>query len=478
MCRSRQITDRDAALRFLFGRIDYERAPTIPYQAKHLKLERMEVLLSRLGSPHQGMDIVHVAGSKGKGSTAVMIASVLAAAGFRTGLYTSPHLERLEERIVVNGVECSAADLVALVDRIRPEVEAMDQQHHGSSEENGPTYFEITTALAYLYFRRQQTDVAVLEVGLGGRLDSTNVCQPNVSVITSISLDHTKQLGNTVAEIAAEKAGIIKPGVPVVSGVRHGPARQVIQQRARHHGCPLATLGVDFDFQYHPPRIPPPGTAGLARPTGRLDYRSSNGQETIIFEDMELGLPGRHQAANAAVTLAVVEQLRRQSWEISERALRQGLAAAHCPARVEVLARQPIVILDGAHNVASVQALLDTIDQMHSGGHRTLVFATTRGKDAEGMLRELLPRFDRVIFTCYQMNPRSEDPDRLLQLARQIGKCPQPAGNWPRVQVCPEPGAAWDTARHGVAADDLLCVTGSFFLAAELRPRIAADRPI
>ena len=252
-----RISDRDAALRFLFGRIDYERASAIPYQATHLKLERMELLLDRLGNPHRGMEVVHVAGSKGKGSTSTMIASILSSARFRTGLYTSPHLARVEERIAVGGVQCTEAELVELVDRVAHEVEAIDRQvNHAWPGENGPTYFEITTALALLHFRQKNVDVAVLEVGLGGRLDSTNVCQPRVCVITSISFDHTQQLGKTLAKIAAEKAGIIKSGIPVVSGVRDGPARAIIQQTALEQSCPLVTLGVDFDFRYRPAAAP------------------------------------------------------------------------------------------------------------------------------------------------------------------------------------------------------------------------------
>ena len=228
MHKSRENTDRDAALCFLFGRIDYERAPTIPYQAQHLKLERMERLLGRLGNPHHGVRVIHVAGSKGKGSTAVMIASMLTAAGLRTGLYTSPHLERLEERFAVDGTQCTASELVGLVDMVRPAVESLDSEARaGSLQENGPTYFEITTALAFLHFSRKDVDLVVLEVGLGGRLDSTNVCQPVVSVITSISLDHMKQLGETLGKIAAEKAALRRTDPRTIHQER-GPSRRAV----------------------------------------------------------------------------------------------------------------------------------------------------------------------------------------------------------------------------------------------------------
>jgi dihydrofolate synthase / folylpolyglutamate synthase len=196
---------RTAALDWLFGRINYERQPLPPYSTRALKLDRMRQLLTRLGNPDAGMKIVHVAGTKGKGSTSAMIAAVLTAAGYRTGLYTSPHLERMEERIAIDGEPCCAESLVALVNLLRPHVDALDEQVAASGD-LGPTYFEIATAMALAHFAERKADAVVLETGLGGRLDSTNVCLPMVSVITSISRDHTKQLGETLAEIAREKA--------------------------------------------------------------------------------------------------------------------------------------------------------------------------------------------------------------------------------------------------------------------------------
>ncbi|MEX0613266.1 MAG: Mur ligase family protein, partial [Pirellulales bacterium] len=207
---------RQAALHWLMGRINYERTALIAYQERQLKLDRMRQLLTRLGQPDAGMKIVHVAGTKGKGSTAAMIAGMLTAAGYRTGLFSSPHLERIEERFAVDGQPCTADELVALVNRLRPVAHAMDEEAAADGDPTaGPTYFDVTTAMALLHFVEREVDAAVLEVGLGGRLDSTNVCLPAVSVITSISFDHMKQLGNTLAAIAREKAGIIKPGVPV-----------------------------------------------------------------------------------------------------------------------------------------------------------------------------------------------------------------------------------------------------------------------
>ena len=260
---------RSSSREFLLGRENYERWRTMPYDQTRMGLERMRLLLAELGSPEQNLPVIHVAGTKGKGSTAAMIAAALTAAGYRTGLFTSPHIERIEERIQIDG-RC-IEDFDGLLEQVRPAVERMDVEGENSvlstqysipSTRNSaavpisvaPTFFEIVTAMAFVHFARQSVQAAVMEVGLGGRLDATNVCRPVVSIITSISFDHTQQLGNTLALIAAEKAGIIKPGVPVVSGVIEPEPRDVIRQVCRERGAPLVERGTDFDFTHEPPR--------------------------------------------------------------------------------------------------------------------------------------------------------------------------------------------------------------------------------
>src|SRR5258708_10378831 len=245
------------------------------------------------------MKIIHVAGTKGKGSTSVMIASMLTAAGYRTGVFSSPHLEQIEERFAVDGQPCSPDELVALVNGMIPIVRAMDEEAASEGDPTGgPTYFEITTAMALVHFVEHQVDAAVLEVGLGGRLDSTNVCLPVVSVITSISFDHMRQLGNTLASIAGEKAGIVKPGVPVMSGVTDIEPQAVIAQTARDHGCRLIQLGRDFTFEYR-------GKSAIAE----FDFRYMVAAQEFHLNSLSLAMPGRHQAANAAVALATVSEL-------------------------------------------------------------------------------------------------------------------------------------------------------------------------
>jgi dihydrofolate synthase/folylpolyglutamate synthase len=457
------IARREAALRFLDGRIDYERVRSVPYRAQEFKLDRMRELVARLDHPQQRLRIVHVAGTKGKGSTAAMLGAVLSAAGYRTGVFTSPHLHRIEERMAVDGRPCSSAELVELVDRLIPAVEAMDRAAaERDPPEIGPTYFEITTAMALLYFVRREVQAAVLEVGLGGRLDSTNVCQPRVSVITSISFDHTRQLGNTLESIAWEKAGIVKPSVPVISGVVEQQPRDVIRQVCRQRGCRLLELGVDFDFTYDPPK-----GLELAPAMGRLDFRSRVPGRQRGYRGLPLRLLGGHQAANAALVLAVVGELQQAGWKIPETAVQAGLAEVVWPARVELLARRPAVVVDAAHNVASVDALLQVLQESFSVRRRLLVFAATFEKDFRGMLTRLLGQFDEVIFTRYLNNPRAVSPEELEAVAAEL------AGR--RYRVCSGPAEACTAVRLLATPDDLICVTGSFFIAAEMRELILAQ---
>ena len=265
---------RDAAVERLQNRIDYERTDVLTYHEQDLKLERMRALLHRLGDPQDALKIVHLAGTKGKGSTGAMISSILSASGHRTGLFTSPHFDRLEQRFAINGQPASAADLVDVLDRIWPAVDAIDAlTDDGTSDLGRPTYFEITTAIAALYFADQKVDAAVMEVGMGGRLDSTNVCSPAVSVITSISFDHTQQLGETLGQIAREKAGIIKRGVPVISGVTQPEPSAAIRQIASEQNAPLKRLGDDFRFDYRPAVVDDDGRRP-ARKRKSVDKRS------------------------------------------------------------------------------------------------------------------------------------------------------------------------------------------------------------
>jgi len=446
---------------FLQQRINYERTTNVPYAAAEFKLDRMRRLMNLLGDPQLGVKAIHIAGTKGKGSIAAMMAAILQAAGYRTGLYTSPHLNSVEERVAIDGAPCPPADFLALAEQVEPAVEQLDGEAVRSGS-LGPTFFEVTTAMAFLRFAQTKVDAAVLEVGLGGRLDSTNVCVPEVCIITSISFDHTKQLGNTLAAIAGEKAGIIKSGVPVVSGVIVPEPRDIIAASARAAGAPLIQRGVDYDFDHHP-HIP-------RSPSESLDYRDTSG--AFELPNVQLAMLGRHQAANAAAAIAAVGQLRRRGWSISDEAVRRGLAVARCPARIEQVADSPVFILDVAHNPAFIEALLTVLRERYSPRRRILIFASSKDKDYLSMLKLVLPAFDTIFLTQYIHNPRAAEAEALLSLAQHLKADITDGSQCPVLHATARPADALRLARLVAGPHDLICVTGSFFLAAELRPLI------
>ncbi|MBC8356149.1 MAG: bifunctional folylpolyglutamate synthase/dihydrofolate synthase [Planctomycetes bacterium] len=459
-----------SALEFLYGRINYERTARGVPVPSHLNLDRMRLLLNGLGNPQDSLQAVHIAGTKGKGSTAAMIAAALTAAGYRTGVYTSPHLERLEERISIDGVRCTAAELVELVDALRPIVAKLDDETPQNDLFGDATFFEITTAMAMLHFSRRDVDAAVLEVGLGGRLDSTNICRPVVTVITSISFDHVQQLGRTLGEIAREKAGIIKPGVPLICGVTDDEPLNAIRDIAIERSAPLHRIGEDFDFQYTAPPRDSLGESG-----GSINYRDFLSRDETRLDAVSVGMLGSHQATNAAIAIAALRRLQADGWNVPESAIRQGIATARCRARIEVVSRNPVVILDTAHNVASIDAMLAVLDESFGNARRTLIFAATRDKDVTGMLRRLLPRFERIVLTRYVDNPRSVTPERLLELVEKLRDESSPM---PEVFMCESPVAAWQKCQADMTPEQLICVTGSFFLAAEMRPIVVGNQPI
>lgn len=477
-----EVVDRQSALDYLFGRINYERTSGgVPYRSNEFKLDRMRRLLAGLGDPHLALKVVHIAGTKGKGSTAGMIASILRAAGNRVGVYTSPHLVDLEERMVVDGRQCDAASFVRLVSEVQQVAESMDRDYFAHERRPGPTFFEITTAMAMLHFVRQNVDVAVLEVGLGGRLDSTNVCLPVVCGITSISFDHTKQLGNTLAAIATEKAGIIKPGVPVVSGVVDHEPRNAIESIAAQRQAPLIQRDAHFGAS---PDGRPAGVAANSTAAGeRLNYWDQFDATRYELDEVTVGLLGSHQIQNAAVAIALARTMNGRGWAVSDQAIRAGLAQVACPARVEIVGRSPTRILDVAHNLASIEALVRVLDERFPARRRVLLFASSRDKDTAGMLRLLLPQFDTILLTRYLNNPRAVEPDELLALTQSIVKdlsaneandpAAAPDHRPATIETAADPAAAWQRAQQLAAADDLICATGSFFLAAEIRPLLA-----
>ena len=446
--------DYEKALEFLLGRINYERFQAMPYRKSKLKLARMQELLRLLGNPQRDLKIVHVAGTKGKGSTCAIISSIACQAGYRVGMFTSPHLHQIEERFRVDGVPCTSEELTELVRRIQPVAEEMDRQ---SNNQEGPTYFELTTAIALLHFRQRNCDLVILEVGLGGRLDSTNVCHPLVSVITSISFDHTRQLGNTLAKIAAEKAGIIKPKIPVVSGVEADEPCKVIEEIAEQQHAALTRFNRDF-------RVENICRDESGYSTFDLILTRDQHASAIRLSELKLSLLGRHQIVNSAIAIEVC-RLIGNHFKIDEQAIRRGLSMVHSNARVEIVQSEPLVILDAAHNIASVESLVEAIQPFLNRPSTTLVFGTTIEKDLEGMLEVLAPNFSRIILTRYLNNPRATDPNEVLKKLRVI--CRQRSIDT-TIHMTATPTEAWKTATNNCGREDLICVTGSFFIAGEI----------
>jgi dihydrofolate synthase/folylpolyglutamate synthase len=438
---------------FWYGLINYEQRPAV---AADLKLEHMRALLGRLGDPHRRLRILHVAGTKGKGSTAAMLASILRRAGYRSGLFTSPHLCQVEERFQVDGQPISADELTVLLNEVAAATRSLGKRNPTLA----PTFFEVATAVGFLHFVRRRVDVAVVEVGLGGRFDSTNVCLPQVALITSISYDHTMILGDRLASIAREKAGIIKPRRPTLSGSTLPEARAVIQRVCQERRAPLRQLEVDFRFRYQPGQVTAIHTR---RPRVQVVT------ERRAWPWMELNLLGEHQAANAALVLACVEELHKQGWHLPDQAVAEGLAEVQWPARMEVLQRRPLVVLDCAHNVASAHAVVQTLQASFAAGRRILLFAGSSDKDLAGMLRELAPHFDQAVLTRFTTNARAVPPEQLADWMRICRPMPLTLGQ--------TPAEAWRIARQLAGPDDLICITGSIFLAGELRPLVCERGP-
>lgn len=397
-------------------------------------LERIQALLEQLGNPQEKLKFVHVAGTNGKGTTCTYISSVLRAAGYKTGLYTSPYVVDFRERFQINGEMISEQQLVQAVESVKPYVERMEEEL---------TEFEYITALAMYWFAQMNCDVVVLEVGLGGRFDATNVIPcPEAAVITAISLDHTEILGDTLEKIAFEKAGIIKPHGDVVLYPKQGPGveatiRNLCTERGAH--CALADLSIQ------------PQSETL---TG----------STALFNGLRLELPfsGAHQLLNAATALSCLYLLRAKGYSISDGQLQEGFRSAGMAARMELISENPLVILDGGHNPGCAQALRDLIEKQLSGKKISAVMGMMADKDSRNYLRAVAPLFSEII-TAAPQNPRAMSSEALAEAAREF--CP-------RVLAAASMEAAALEAFRGTW--DALIVCGSLFLAGEIRPLLQA----
>lgn len=441
----------DDAVQWIFERIDYERVPPVR-TSPHFQLERVRRLLQLIGSPEQRIPCIHIAGTKGKGSTAAMVESILRASNIATGLFTSPHLQKFEERMTVSGRQPSPEELTNMVGDLQRYLAGADQD----LQDNPPTYFEVATLLAWMYFDRNAIPIAVLETGLGGRLDCTNVCSPLVTVITNISLDHTSILGDSVEKIAFEKAGIIKQQIPLVTGVTQPEVVVLCAETAARWNAPLTRLHEDIQLTIE------------STSRGSQRFRVTTPQRE--YTDLQIPLAGQHQAENAALAVAAIDLLAEQYSSISTDTVRQGLNQIEWPLRFELVSRHPTVILDAAHNPDAASAIATTLDEPHwSERPRVLLFAASRDKDIDGMLAALLPQFDHVVVTRYENNPRSCPPDELESKVRQTDIAVS-------VHNATNPATALREARQLAGQDGLILITGSIFIGAQCRELLHPDR--
>jgi len=434
------------ALRFLGSLNDFERLRIVRYNSQNFDLDRMRTLLRRLGNPQDEFKSVHIAGTKGKGSTCAMIASMLQACGYKVGLYTSPHLVDVRERIQVNGDMVSQAEFARLVKVVEPIVERMKPR---------PTYFDVMTAIAFRHFAEEQVDIAVVETGLGGRLDSTNVLKPEVTGITNISKDHMAQLGSTVARIAEEKAGIFKAGIPAISVQQDPEAEVVLRRIAEKNGTVLEVTGQQIEFSY---RFE---SSRMQGPHNRVCLTTPNSK----FEHLAVPLLGEHQAINCGLALSVIDRLKTRGFNIVDAKAMEGLAKTSVPGRMEMLSQTPRVVVDGAHNAASLDAMLRAIGQHIPYDSMVIIFGCCADKDVPGMLERIAAGADKVIFTRVN-NIRSAEPSELAaRYVEQYGKM---------AQVAQTLQDALDIANRAVTKEDLICITGSFYLIGEAKKLFAA----
>ncbi|UCH86072.1 MAG: bifunctional folylpolyglutamate synthase/dihydrofolate synthase [Dehalococcoidia bacterium] len=433
------------AIEYVLGFTDWERAPAQTFAAAKFDLRRVQSLLARLGNPHLGRQAIHIAGSKGKGSVAAMIASILQAAGYRSGLYTSPHLHSFRERIVVDGEPIGEDEFARLTEALVPQAVAENEDGRFGQL----TTFELLTALAFLWFQDRDVRWQVLEVGMGGRLDATNVVDEKaVCVITPISLEHTTVLGDTVEEIAVEKAAILRPGTTLVMAPQTYPeAAAVIRARAAELAAPLLEVS---------------GTYSVQRLGWDLTGQSFRLAGPRCSRELWLPLLGDHQLENAATAVAAIDALRSGGVAVSEESIEEGLSQLSWPGRLEVLRDKPLIVVDGAHNGDSARRLRQALRDHFSFGRAILMMGVSGGKTIAAMAEELAPLTDRLIATRSQ-HPRAAEPEAVAAAFAAQGVASE---------TYPTVAAALDRARALAEPDDLICVVGSLFVVAEVREQV------
>lgn len=428
----------------------------------HLGLERIQALCEAFQHPEHRFPSIHIAGTNGKGSTSTMVASILQASGYRTGLYLSPYVRTVCERIQVDGHLIPEEDLAHLITRIAPVVPQVAQKPHCGQ----PTEFEVKTLAGFLYFAEQKVDYAVIEVGLGGRYDATNVIFPKVTVITNISLDHTERLGHTLTAIAGEKAGIIKEGVPCVTGAK-GEALEVIAQTCQEKKAPLYRLGKEIRL-IPQEKIERGNPAPLQLAEGAIRYPSLISRPEapftvevmgVLYSNLRLSLLGEFQKQNAALAVSAVHLLREQGADkVTEQTVQEGLERAYLPGRLEVIRENPGLVLDGAHNGAKAEALAQALQTLFQYRHLILVLGMTKGHQVNDIVKPLVPLAHRVVVT--EPAFRAFPAEDLYQVVKSQTPVP--------VSIAKPVPLAVEEAFSYAEAEDLVCVTGSLYVVGEV----------
>ncbi len=445
--KSKPFNSYKQANEFLLQTIDYEKLTQYKYDTSTFDLKRMEEMMAFAGNPHKKGKCAHITGTKGKGSTATIIASVFKELGLKTGLFTSPHLIYLGERMKVNDRMISQAMFVQLINRVKPYIDRIILKNPTLM----PTFFEIVTAIAFLYFEKKKADISVLEVGMGGRLDSTNIILPEISVITPIGYDHTDRLGHTLDRIAYEKAGIIKEGVPVVSSMQEPEALSVISKTCKEKNVRLYLVGRDI-------------VINDIKVTKRNDVY---GTECEIrtwrnkYKNIFLPLIGQHQIENCAIAIGALEVLSETGViKAGNEMVINALTKVKCPARIEVVSENPLVVLDTAHTVSSMKILRESIKENLSFKKLIVVIGLSEDKDIAGVLREIACATDDLILTRTG-NPRETAPEQMAVTAKRFYH--------KKPIVIEDIDEALKEAKNIANKNDLICITGSFFLAGKVK---------
>ncbi len=431
-----------AAVNYLLNQTDFERMRVVQYDESTFKLDRMRSLLEALGNPQEKVAMIHVAGTVGKGSTVAMLTSMLQGNGYAVGAYTSPHITDIRERVVVNG---EMVDQDTFTELLKVVVDT------ATKIELTPTFFELITAVAFKHFADEAVDIAVIETGLGGRLDSTNVITPLMTLITKIDLDHTNILGGTVEEIAREKAGIFKSSIPAFSAHQTEEITNVLKSCAESTGTDVKVIAQDIEFS--------------ARFGGGADGKQHTRICVITEETQYMHIPvpldGEHQATNCALAISAIDQLKKIGYKFENLDIYDSLAKTKTSGRMEVVWNRPKILVDGAHNPTALQTLIKSVGAHIPYDSMVCVFGCCQDKDVTGMLERIALGADKIIFTKAQGNPRAAEPKLLQkQFAEISGKMTQIADTLPE---------ALEIAAQAASREDLICVTGSFYLVGETK---------